>query len=308
MPGCVHQHRMRGIGGLITVRAPGPWQLVGYGSPVAPMSPWSRRLPTLTFRHAARATTAVLNGSVASVPGKLNGRNPRGDHSEDLDRLAAGTSEQGPGLLGKIDDRAAFATGGPQTLQARARHGSCIDHCRQPRSPRIGATSRPKRARTSTTTRPAASSCPRSRWSVHRPKRGTAQSLGRSAAEHGAGCRRRPCRRVGRRWCELMITAQRPEAAPQSHTRRVSSRYSAVSTMPTANQWSTVPGKGEDFGLTDRIADAGAHGRRKIGRQLLGRRCACISRCRAPNCSSTRLGQPTLANSAGIERNMLATP
>ena len=140
MPGGKRQHGVSGIGGWSRLRSPARWQRVRHGPPIGPDEP--RRHDVLPFRHlsqAARATTAVLNGSVASVPSRLSGRKPRGVHSP---KIAIGSPPErasiGQGSSGRSMIIAALAARGPEPPLARARHRNCVDHCRHPSCPWIG--------------------------------------------------------------------------------------------------------------------------------------------------------------------------
>src|SRR4029453_4617141 len=60
-----------------------------------------------------------------------------GPLSKDLDRLATGTSEQRPRLLGEIEDLATLPRGRPQAPRSSAGDGNCIDPRRHSSSPGI---------------------------------------------------------------------------------------------------------------------------------------------------------------------------
>jgi hypothetical protein len=94
MPGCKGQHGMGGIEGWIELPTPGRWQLVGHGSPVGADEP--SRYDLLPDRHDSRRPRH--NGSTerfGRVPTEQAQRaeTAEGPLAEDLDRLAAGTSE-----------------------------------------------------------------------------------------------------------------------------------------------------------------------------------------------------------------------
>ena len=95
----------------------GSWS--GTGRRSVPMSPAVTTSSHTAIAQAALATTAVLNGSVASVPSRLSGRKPRTVHSpktsigSPAERASSGQGSSGRSMMSQHSPSSARSRHGP---------------------------------------------------------------------------------------------------------------------------------------------------------------------------------------------------
>ena len=114
MAGSQRQDGVCGIDGLIDFRSPNRWQSFRHGPPVSADQPY--RHDVFPSGHGSGRPRHDSGAEWFSGVCPEHAQRPETTVrplSEDLDRLASGTREQGPRLLGKVNDLAALSLGRP---------------------------------------------------------------------------------------------------------------------------------------------------------------------------------------------------